>query len=89
MARDITERKRAEEALQESEERLRSMFNRPATRSFLMDTQGRVALWNSGAERTFGYTAEEMLGQPVSRIIPQRFHEAHQRGVERVAATGR
>ena len=89
VARDITERKRAEEARQESEDRLRSIVQSTGDAIILMDTQGRVAFWNSGAERTFGYKAEDILGQPVTRIIPQRFHEAHQRGVERVAAAGR
>lgn len=89
VARDITERKRAEDALLESEGRLRSIVQSTGDAIILMDTQGQVAFWNSGAEKTFGYTAEEMLGRPMSRIIPQRFREAHQRGVERVAAAGR
>ncbi|MEP7153272.1 MAG: PAS domain S-box protein, partial [Nitrospira sp.] len=89
VARDITERKRAQEARLESEERLRSIVQSTGDAIILMDSQGQVAFWNSGAEKIFGYTAEEMLGQPVARIIPQRFREAHQRGVARVAAAGR
>jgi PAS domain S-box-containing protein len=89
VARDITERKWAEEALLESEERLRSIVQSTDDAIILMDTQGRVAFWNNGAEKTFGYTAEEMVGRPVARIIPERFREAHQRGVQRVAAAGR
>ncbi|MDR4479199.1 MAG: PAS domain S-box protein [Nitrospira sp.] len=89
VARDITDRKRAEEARLESEERLRSIVQSTGDAIILMDTRGQVAFWNSGAETTFGYTAEEMLGQSVTRIIPQRLREAHQRGVERVAAAGR
>ena len=89
VARDITERKRAEEALQESEERLRSIVQSTRDAIILMDTRGNVAFWNSGAETIFGYTAEEIFGQPVTRIIPERFREAHLRGVARVAAAGR
>jgi PAS domain S-box-containing protein len=89
VARDITDRKRAEEARLESEERLRSIVQSTGDAIILMDTRGQVAFWNSGAEKIFGYTAEQMLEQPVTRIIPQRFREAHQRGVERVAAAGR
>lgn len=88
VARDITERKRAEEARQESEERLRSIVQSTGDAIILMDIQGRVAYWNNGAEKTFGYAASEMLGQPMTRIIPQRFHEAHQQGVMRVANAG-
>ncbi|MCC2641169.1 MAG: putative Hybrid sensor histidine kinase, partial [Nitrospira sp.] len=86
---DITEQKRAEEALSESEGRLRSIVQSTGDAIILMDARGQVAFWNSGAEKTFGFSSEEMLGQPVAHIIPQRFREAHQRGVERVAAAGR
>ncbi|MGC3976387.1 MAG: PAS domain S-box protein [Nitrospira sp.] len=89
VARDITERKRAEEARLESEERLRSIVQSTGDAIILMDTRGNVAFWNSGAEKIFGYTAKEIFGQPVTRIIPERFHEAHLRGVARVAAAGR
>ena len=54
-----------------------------------MDTEGQVAFWNNGAEKTFGYTAKEMVGQPMTRIIPEWFREAHRRGVQRVAAAGK
>lgn len=86
---DITEHMRAEEALSESEGRLRSIVQSTGDAIILMDAQGQVAFWNNGAEKTFGFSAEQMLGQPVAHIIPHRFREAHQRGVERVAASGR
>lgn len=89
VARDITDRKRAEEALLESEERLRSIVQSTGDAIILMDAEGNVAFWNLGAEKIFGYTAEEMIGRPVTRIIPERFREAHQRGVRRAAADGR
>jgi PAS domain S-box-containing protein len=36
---------------------------------------GRVTSWNSGAERIFGYRADEMIGQPITRIIPLELHD--------------
>lgn len=86
---DITDRKRTEEALLESEERSQSIVQSTSDAIILMDTEGRVAFWNSGAEKTFGYTADEMVGQSMTRIIPNRFRDAHQRGVQQIAATGR
>jgi PAS domain S-box-containing protein len=85
---DITDRKRVEEALLESEERSRSIVQSTSDAIILMDSEGNVAFWNNGAETIFGYAADEMVGQPVTRIIPERFREAHQRGVQRVAAAG-
>jgi PAS domain S-box-containing protein len=43
------------------------------------DQSGRVTVWNAAAERIFGYTAEEMLGRPVARIVPESLREAHER----------
>ena len=89
VARDITERKRAEDARLEGEERFRSIVQSSNDAIILMDTEGNVTFWNRGAEKSFGYTAQEMIGQPVARIVPERLREAHQRGVARVAAAGR
>ena len=54
-----------------------------------MDAEGRVIGVNPAAERTFGYTADEMIGRELAElIIPPYLREAHRRGVERYAATG-
>jgi PAS domain S-box-containing protein len=89
VARDITERKHAEEARLESEERLRSIVHSTDNAIIVMNTEGEVVFWNSAAETCFGYAAEEMIGREVTRIIPERFREAHREGVRRVAAAGR
>jgi PAS domain S-box-containing protein len=71
---DITERKRVEASLRESEQRLRSLasiveFSDDAIVSKNLD--GIITSWNKGAERVFGYAAEEAIGQPITIVIPQ------------------
>jgi PAS domain S-box-containing protein len=44
-------------------------------------TDGRIVLFNRGAERTFGYDREEVIGRPLDLLIPTRFAEAHRRHV--------
>ena len=52
------------------------------------DHEGIVRLWNSGAEATFGYSADEALGQTLDLIIPENLRERHWTGYRRVMETG-
>ena len=66
---DVSEKRRAQEALRASEERLRRLLEAVKDYAiFMLDPEGRVASWNSGAEQTKGYGADEILGQPFSRF---------------------
>ena len=68
---DITERRQAEAALRESEERFRSLVQGVRDYAiFMLDTEGRVATWNEGAALIFGYAAEEILGRPIAAFYP-------------------
>jgi PAS domain S-box-containing protein len=64
--RDVSEERAAERALRESEERFRLLVEGVTDHALTMlDADGRVASWNSGAARIEGYLAEEVIGQPI------------------------
>lgn len=52
------------------------------------DATGDIVTWNPTAERMFGYGEAEAVGQPLTLIIPERFHPQHHEGIDRVVATG-
>jgi adenylate cyclase len=52
------------------------------------DDQGLIFGWNAAAEKIFGYSAVAMLGRPLTDIIPERFHQAHEAGFRRVVQSG-
>ncbi len=62
--RDITERKRAEEALRESEEKFRSLVEQSHDGVLVMDERGIVVEWNPALERIIGIDRTEAIGQP-------------------------
>lgn len=70
--RDISERRKAERALQESEERFRLLVE--GTRDyaiFMLDPSGYIVSWNGGAERIKGYQAEDIIGRHFSCFYPR------------------
>ncbi len=90
VSHDITDRKRAEEALRASEEHFRQIVNTAHDAFVAMDAAGVVTAWNPNAEKTFGWTEKEAVGQSLAiMIIPTRYREAHFRGLEHFLDTGR
>ena len=71
IARDITERRRVEEALQKSEEKYRELVENANSIILKMDETGKVTFFNEFAQRFFGYTNDEILGKSVvGTIVP-------------------
>ena len=54
----------------------------------ISDKHGAITLWNPAAERMFGFTQEEALGQSLDLIIPERLRGRHWEGYEKTMATG-
>lgn len=52
------------------------------------DREGNIRFWNPGAERLFGYTADETLGRSLDLIVPERLRARHWEGYERVMQIG-
>jgi PAS domain S-box-containing protein len=52
------------------------------------DTEGLIRFWNSGAQRIFGFTADEAVGRSLDLIIPDKLRERHWQGYRQVIATG-
>jgi PAS domain S-box-containing protein len=76
ITRDLSERRRQEELLRQSEERFRLMIESVKDYAiFMLDTQGRVASWNSGAERIKGYRADEIIGEHFRIFYPDEARE--------------
>jgi PAS domain S-box-containing protein len=69
IVRDITERKRAEEALRESEERFRALYEDNPSMYFTVDAQGMVLSVNPFGAGQLGYTVEELVGQSVLKVF--------------------
>jgi len=85
----VTERKRAEVALRESETRTRSIIETALDAVISIDERGLIIDWNSQAEIMFGYSAQEALGLPLDEtIIPARYRGAHAHGMNRILQSG-
>ena len=77
---DITVRKHAERSLREAEQQFRGLMESAPDAMVIVDEQATIALINARAEELFGYTREELIGQPVEILLPRglrKRHEAH------------
>jgi len=77
VATDITERKKAEEALQSSEQKFRGLLQAAPDAMVIANREGEIVLVNSQTEKMFGYTRSDLLNQKVEMLLPKKFREGH------------
>jgi diguanylate cyclase (GGDEF)-like protein/PAS domain S-box-containing protein len=84
---DITALKEAEQNLTESENRFRMITASAKDGVVMVDTAGRITLWNPASESMFGYTAAEAVGCEAHRLlVPIRYQQAYRLGLQRFFA---
>jgi two-component system cell cycle sensor histidine kinase/response regulator CckA len=84
--RDMTERKKADEALRVSEKRFKELFDEAPVGYFEYDAQGRIASVNRTELEMLGYTAEEMIGHPLWEFVVGE-ETVHQQILGKIAGT--
>ena len=83
------ERRQADETIHRlhklAEARFINIVNLAADAIISVDENQQIFIFNQGAENIFGYTAAEMLGQPLDRLLPERFVKAHRGHIRQFA----
>jgi len=85
---DIEDRKRAEEELKGSEERHRVIVEAASDAVISMDESGGILLANPATTRIFGYDPVELIGKPLTVLMPELMRKLHEAGFRRYLATG-
>ncbi len=88
LATQIEERDGAEAARRASEMRFRAVAQAANDAIIAADGCGTIIYWNRGAQTLFGYAEDEILGKSLVTLMPERYRDGHQRGLERYGSTG-
>ncbi|MFH1852686.1 MAG: PAS domain S-box protein [Candidatus Neomarinimicrobiota bacterium] len=89
VVRDITDRVASEREMRESEMKYRSVAQSASDAIISASYDGIIVSWNMAANKLFGYSESETLGQRLDLIIPERYRQRHQKAVDRYLKTGR
>ncbi|MEM7032515.1 MAG: PAS domain S-box protein [Chloroflexota bacterium] len=88
VAHDITERRNTEEVLRENTQQLTTILDTVGEGIITVDSRSNIIMVNQEAQRIWGYSEIELLGEPLTKLMPEKYRKAHQAGVERYAKTG-
>ena len=84
----VEDLQQAQAAVRESQDRLNAIIQSAMDAILTIDDEHRIVLFNAAAEKMFGCVADQALGGPVERFIPQRFRGAHASHIRRFSETG-
>lgn len=88
IVRDITQQKRVEQGLRDSQARFQGIIDSAMDAIISIDESQNIVLFNAAAEKMFACSASEALGKPLDQFIPAEFREAHRLHVRNFGATG-
>ena len=84
----MTEFNEVEHALRESEGRFHAVLQAATDAIVGANGVGEITFFNPAAEATFGYRSDDILHKPLWHLMPERYRDAHRKGLERYTLTG-
>lgn len=88
LVRDLTAQRRAEEAQREGHQTMSAMMESTADAIISVQVDGEIRMFNAGAERIFGYSSTQMMGQNMAVLLPERYRAAHPQQLRSFAQSG-
>ena len=86
---DITAKKRIERELKDSEEKYRTLVETLSDGIISIDEEGKIIFWNKAAEEIFGYSQKEVIGKPITMIMPEWYKEKHKKAFKKFLERGK
>lgn len=74
--------------LEATQKKFRSVVESAIDAIIIIDSKASITYWNRSAEKMFGYMADDVIGESLSIIIPERYRQAHIDGIQRVLSGG-
>jgi PAS domain S-box-containing protein len=81
---DLSKKTGIESIIQEQNKRFQVICSSKNDAIITSDETKKILFWNKGAEYIFGYSSDEVIGQPLTLIIPKELHQRHDQGIERM-----